>query len=410
MSLLAPGTVLRPFLSPTSIFRDDVTALPAASKAEIEANQYAEKLANQLYYGTLGQSGKFYGYSGEGFAGKAEGFAVNMTVKESTVPIYVMDAGAPRIKIWLVKEEGAEETLDEGAERAALRAGYSSVPLPNPAVVLHGTLPSGGSDSICAVWCPATDEFWEIRRLSKFASGAHVGQWKATIGGYLSAASQSNGVYPTGTGNFMGNSASGLVRCGGVITVDDLIRVLRGGKIGHALAITAPVCSGFLAPATRNDTRENTTEFQKDGVTPNPAKGFIDAVPEGLRLRFPPASRASEFSGMTGVLAAAIYEAIREHGLIVRDNGPECVFNLVDLKCLTVGYPHINPVAGSTSTGNTATQFHEYVTEVLETLVSSSWTDLTLPVLKEDFHTVNATYLFNDYPWRSLEQVAPSAS
>jgi hypothetical protein len=318
------------------------------------------------------------------------------------------------VKVWLVKEEGAEETLDETEAHIALRAGLTSVPLPAPAEVLGGSLPSAGSDAICAVWCPATDEFWEFRRLKTFAAGEHKGEWKCPIGGYAHPASTANGVFPTGVGLSMGNSASGLMRTGGMITIADLIRVLRGGKIGHALAVTAPVTkspanSAFLAPATRNDTRENTTVFLEDGSTANPSKGTVDAVPEGLWCAFPAASKASEF-GITKPVAAAIYEAIREHGLFVRDSGPNCSFNLEDARALPVGHPHINPFAGATSVGNTATQINEYVNTPLEALVGSVWKDATLPALEEDFHAENAGYLFAKMPWRTLEQLKPRSS
>jgi hypothetical protein len=419
MSLHVPGEAFHPFLSPTSIWRDNATLLPRASAGEISANHYAARLANQLFYATNSQSGKFYGYSGVGWAGYKEGFATAVNFETATAPIYIMAAGTPRVKIWLVKEEGAEETLDEGAERAALRTGLSSVPVPNPAEVLHGSLPSAGTDAICGIWCPATDELWELRRLSKFAAGEHKGEWKCGFGGYLHPASQATGVYPTGTGLYMGNSASGLVRCGGMITLPDLVRVLRGGKIGHALSVTAvvtkaPANSAFLAPATRNDTREihgtengHNLEFGEDGVTPNPAYGTVDAVPEGLRCAFPAASNAGE-QGITGKLAAAIYEAIREHGLIVRDSGPNCVLNIEDPRALPLHSQRVNPYVEATSAGGTAAKLKAYVNEPLLALLGTELKDPTLPRFEGDL--VGAGNILSLQPWRELEQLEPSAS
>jgi hypothetical protein len=420
VSLHTVGAALHPFLSPTtSIWRDDATQLARASSEEVATNHYAAKLANQLFYATNSQSGKFHGYAGMPWAGYKEGFATVVNFNSSTVPVYVMSPAAPREKIWLVTEEGAEETLDEGAEKAALRTGLSSVPVPSPAEVLHGSLPSGGPDAICAIWCPATDELWELRRLAKFAAGAHKGELKCALGGYLHPASQSNGVYATGAGDYMGNSASGLVRCGGMITLPDLVRVLRNGKIGHALSLTAVVTQGpsgsaFLAPATRNDAREihgsengHNLEFEEDGVTPNPAYGTVDAVPEGLRCAFAATSRASEY-GITKPLEAAIYEAIREHGLIVRDSGPTCALNVEDARALPLHPQRVNPFAGATSPGNTAELLRSYVNEPLDALIGSEWKDPTLPTLEEALH--GTPNVLSNMPWRELEQLEPSSS
>lgn len=389
-----------------SLFCENATTLARASAEEIAANQYAAKLANQFYYGTNSQKGLFHGYSGVGYNGHKEGFNTVANYESGTLPLYVMAAQAPRTSIWLVKEEGAEETLDEGAAHAVLHEAFlRGVPLPAVSEVLHGSLPSAGTDAVFAVWCPSTDELWEVRKLGTFASGAHKGELKASFGNYVAGVSTSNGVSPTG----IGNSASGLVRAAGMITLADLIRVLRGGSIGHALSIAVPVVQGHLAPATRNDTSENTTVYEEDGKTANPAKGTVDAVPEGLWCAFPPASRAGEY-GITKPVAVAVYEAIREYGLVVRDHGSTCAFNIEDFKSLTVGHPPVNPAAGATTPGSTDSKLQSYVNEALLAMVGSEWRDSTLPVLEEDLEGATTANVFGKQPWRTLEQLAPRSS
>jgi hypothetical protein len=412
------GYSLHPLVGTSTIWGDDATALARASSSEVSEHHYAAKLANQLYYATSGQAGNFFGYSGVGYAGYAAGFntAVVWGKQAGSAPVYIMKPNATRYPVYLVKEEGAEETLNNGVEHKKLKeALLAGVPLPNPAEVLHGRLTPEGADAVVMVWCPATDEWWEMRRLALFAAGEHKGEWHAGESGYQASMAQSVGIYPTGAGEYMGTSASGLVRGPGSITIADLIRVLRGGKIGHALGMAAIVCEGRLEPAIRNDTHilpktENgrNLELEENGEYPNGAYPNTDAIPEGLRVAFPAASTAAEhgISASTEPLATAIYEAIREHGMIIRDSGTNCVLTLEDPRSLPIRHPHVNPFAKAE--GGNATQIKEYVNEPLVATVGSEWHDATLPALKETLS--GSGNVLTKLPWRELEQLAPASS
>jgi hypothetical protein len=403
MSLRASGLVLsmaRPaqLFGPTSIFRE-----PAASLTVNSSQELKEKLANQLYYGNKkqGEENKFFGYSGMGYNGSPEGFYTAITFKEYSNPLYVVAPTTPRVKVWLVKgEAGPEEELQEEGFATNLQGAFAAVPMPNPALTLKGSLEPAGTDRAIVVWCPGTDEMWEMERLGKFAEGPHAGAWKFNFGGYISRVSQSNGIPPHG----WGASASGLGIVGGNISVSDMVSVLRGKPIGHAIGIAVGVTLSptFVAPATRADTKgkSNTYEFLEDGVTKNPAFGLVDAVPEGLWCRFPPASRASEY-GISTSLAKAMYEAIREYGLFVRDGSGNSQFFINDPRSLGSIYSDtlIDPFAETTNEG---------VYKYIEELMPTGWRDPTLEVFTEQF--AGNKNLLNQFPWRTLEQLEPRSS
>jgi hypothetical protein len=378
--------------------------LPLASEAEVSEHHYAAKLANQFFYAKASESGKFFGYAGVGYAGSADGFNTIVNFKEAAMPLYVVPPNRRRVKVWYVQEGGAEETLRAEGASSNLQSYWEAVPLPDVNKLPHGQIPTVGTDHTAFIWSPATDELWQFFRLYQFLEGPHQGEWKSSYGSYISPVSGSNGINP----NKWGPSASCLSNLGGTISTRDLVNVLRGGKIGHALSVVAIVTADTplapLPPATSNDTRENLSEAQKPKAE-NPAYGAVDAVPEGLWCRFPPASRASEF-GMSGEpLATAIYEAIREHGLVVRDGGPNMAFIINDPRTLGTPYSDtpVNPFAGAVSLhgGNTAAQIEEYV----NAFVPSGWTDPTLPVLSEELHGTSS--VLSKMPWRTLEQLKP---
>lgn len=403
MSLRASGIVLPPaqpsqLFGPSSIFREPAALLALASSQELK-----EKLANQLFYGNPEQAAanKFFGYSGMGWNGSPWGFYTSLAFKEYSNPLYVVTAATPRVKVWLVKSEksGPEEELQEEGWGSNLQGAFVSVPMPNPALTIKGRLEPGGTDRAFVVWCQDTDEMWELERAGIFLEGPHAGEWKFNAGGYIHPVSQSNGIPPNG----WGASASGLGILGGNISMSDLVNVLRGKPIGHAIGIAVAVTLSpeFVPPATRADTKgkSNATQFLEDGITPNPAFGLVDAVPEGLRCRFPPASRASEF-GISPPLAKAIYEAIREYGIFVRDGAGNSEFYLNDPRSLYSPYSDtlIDPFAHTTNEG-----VQKYLEELVTPAQLAEWSDPNLEVFTEQF--AGNKNLLNKMPWRSLEQV-----
>lgn len=393
-------------------FRRLVTELPTSpSQAD------KEKLANQLYYSNSAQSGKFYGYSGFGRAEAVNGFSNNINWEAYSTPLYVVSGTTTRVKLWLVEESGAEETLrTSGAEPyPALREAYAEVPIPNasllPSVNGKQQIWAEGTDRQAAIWCPDTDELWEIHRLGKFATttgeGPVAGEWKFGYGSYAHPYSTSKGVAPLGE-----MSASGLSGIAGNISLQDIVEVLRGDAIRHALGISVYVrANEHLAPAKTNDSgMKAIPEYMEDGITANPAyaasEPYPDAIPEGLWCRFPPASRASEY-GMSGALEAAMYEAMREYGVVVRDGGGACSFYIEDPRTLgsPYSYAKVNPFSGAISPhgGKTAEKLAAYLEDV-----PSSWTDASLPRLEEEF--TGASSVFSKMPWRELEQLEPRSS
>jgi hypothetical protein len=405
----------------TSIFREDATALALA-----EDQTPAKKLANQLMYGIpVAKGGSFYGYAGMGYGGHPEGLNTQIHWNAYTTPVWVVPPSTRRVKVWLVQEEPAtgevlarEEALKTGEANEKLQKENEAVPLPTVASAPHGRLPSVGTDSEAVIWCPATDECWEFHRLTQFVSGPRQGAWKAGNMHYQKGVSSWSGITASGTG---GCSASALFIGGGLITLQDLVTVLRGGKVGHALSLFAQVTSnGLVAPARLFNAKANAYPFLEDGITPNPAyvtrgpekpgeeeskwkEGWADAVPEGTWCRFPPASRPSEY-GITNALEAAIYEAIREHGIFVRDSGGNCGIPIADPATLFT--PHCdaspNPFHGSAS-------FNGYVNKGTTEAQRAGWIDKTLPTLWEgEIAGVNG--ILSKQPWRTLELLAPRSS
>ncbi|MGO9759970.1 MAG: hypothetical protein ACLP1Q_01755 [Solirubrobacteraceae bacterium] len=386
-----------PIYGPPSIFRDDATLL-ARSSSQV----FKEKLANQCFYNRASQTGHFFGYEGLGYGGVSEDFNVFLNWKSFTTAVYYVRPNVPRVKVWCVQQNvGTEETLQEPGAHDDLQGSLESVPIPNPALIPHGQIQPAGTDRDVVILCPATGEMWEFWRFGQFLKGTHLGEYKCAFGGYTNSIAGFDGVWP----NEWGLSASSLGILGGVITMADLVRLLRGDPLGHALGIAVLVTANeHLAPATRNDHKENTFEFLEDGVTPNPAFGAIDAVPEGLWCAFPAASRASEH-GITGPIASKLYEAAREHGIVVHDGAGNPAFDLADPRQLGTPYSDtlVNPFAGATYLEEKGTR-ESYI----NSLVPEGWTDPTLPVITENLN--GATGLFSKFPWRDLEQLEPRAS
>lgn len=404
---LPPMWVPQPF-STSSIFRQDATTLPRASQAEIEAHNYPQLFANQMLYTIAAQTGKFFGYGGVGKGGSAgEGNQVAANWKSFTPAVYIVPPNQPRVKVWLVKSNVSEEVRSKAEDPTNLQAQWLSVPMPTAALIPNNEqVWPEGNDKEVIVWCPATGEYWEFWGLSKFLAGEHAGEYKAGFGGAIPNIWQSSGVLP----NNWGARASGLAAAGGSITHADLVRVLRGGKIGHALGVAlvctkGPANGAHLAPATRNDAHENTAGTAET----NPAFGTVDGCPEGLRLAQPKelTATAAGFVRATEPIAYEVHEAMREHGVIVDDTSiTSAAFYISDARVLPTPYADTiyNPFAGwegaepKPATVNTEVNSH----------IPASMTDPTLPPIKENL--LNTKSIFAKQSWRTLEQLAPSAS
>lgn len=392
-----------PFNREISLLTQDATKLARASEAEVVANNYAEKAANQLFYTVTAQSGKFFGYAGVGKGGSSgEWNQVSANWKSFTPAFYTVPSNQPRVKVWLVKSASSEEVRSKAEDPTNLAPQWLSVPVPTSGLIPNaGQIWPEGTDKETVFYCASTDEYWEFWGFSKFAAGEHAGEYKAGFGSYIANISQSNGVQP----NNWGARASGIAATSGNISHADLVRVLRGGKIGHALGLALVVTkASHLAPATRNDTHENTAGTAET----NPAFGNVDAVPEGAWFAFPAASSASEFINIvTEPIAAAIYEAIREYGLFINDTSvTSSAFYISDPRVLGTPYADttVNPFAGYAGTEPNPTA----IAEKINAFVPGSWTDGTLPVIKENF--LNNKSVFTKIPWRKLEQLAPRSS
>jgi hypothetical protein len=404
----------RPALAASSIFREDATSLAVAS-----SQVYAKKFANQLMYGIpVVTGGAFYGYSGMGYGGQP-GEYKNTGVKFQTnnSPLWVVGPNQPRKKVTLVYETTGQEEEERGASKN--QEELEHVPIPNPSLVRHyGRLGSYGPDQWAAIWCPATDEYWEFHQLRRFVTGPKAGQWKCGAGHYQANVSQWSGICAPSTG--VGN-ATGLMWAAGQITIQDVVNILRGGKIAHALGTCGIVTSnGHVAPAPQGDAKPNPAPFLEDGTTPNPAyttlgpeipgapegewkEGWADAVPEGSWFRFPPASRPGEY-GMTSAIQVAIYEAIREHGLVLQIRGGNCEIVFTDPMTLFTPYcdSTINPFNGSPG-------WASYVNAETTEAQRAGWIDGTLPTLWTP--QVNGPAgILTPMPWRTLELLEPRAS
>ncbi len=400
------GIILPPrpelIAAPNSIYREDATKLTS-----LGSTQLAKNLADQLMYGNAaaGAANQFFNYDGMGYGGAAEGFNNFISWQNFTEPIWYVPYEQPRVKLWLVEEEGKtggpEETLRTGEVNEKVQKLFESVPLPTLALIWKGQINSIGTDGDATIISTSTNERWEIHRLGKFLQGPHEGEWKFGYGHYQSNASEWNGVRVNGTGTL---SASALALADGVITLRDIVRVLRGGEINHAIGIATLVrANEHLAPALENDHGENPYEFLENGSTPNPAFGAVDAVPEGLWVRFPTASKPSEY-GVVGKLAFAIYEAIRKYGLVVRDGcGSGTNWPMEDLRTLYTPYcgTVFDPTAG---VAKFATYAHENVPEA----VWKDWADPSLRSLTEELNGPSG--VLAEIPvaaWRTIEQLEP---
>lgn len=402
--------------------------------------KYARALGRQVNYGNPKYFASLSGapYAGTGYNGSKTnpiniGYQTVINERQFSQPIYVVPADQPKVKVWLVQSEpkigaelGPEETLNEGEHAKGVQANFLEVPMPELSKVLFGQLPAIGTDGQMVIYQPSTGGMWEIFRLRQFKEaqegGPNKGDWKFANGGYHNAKTW-NGIGVNEVGYV---SASGLSVSEGLITLQDLVEVLRGGKIKHGLSGALSVKRNeFLAPAISHDTIPNGCRFLDNGETEqNPAYwtkgyeneakedegegklayGWCDAVPEGSMFRLPFDSRPSDFSLPGGPLETAIFEALREYGWMFRDGaGANNSFHMESYQA--IGSPYctaaVNPLAGA--------QPEKF--EAINAVIPSSWTDSTLPTLEEEIQGPGScVFTLLEKCGNEFEQIAPFAS
>jgi len=372
----------------TGIFAREHQADPRAADTE----HLAEKLANQWNYNNHnytynGEAApKFYGYEGYGYDGNALGYNTVINAGSYTPALYIIRdnlAATWEFQKWTYCESKAPYLPQPAGTLENLQSHFEAVPTPKEEFLLFGEkhLYPAGTDKEIAIYRPSTDEYWEV-----WLFQGSSGEYKFSNGGYLKGASKWSGVwYENGERNGWGSRACGLAAIGGTITMQDLVEVLRGGEIRHALGVALQVTTGpadnaaaHRAPATRNDTQNNIYKefenYKKEKVT-NPAYGTVDAVKEGSWFVLPSAARPSEY-GITGKLASAIFEAIRKYGLFVNDSSGTVA--------LSMEYTNVNGTPYSTNLVNPFVGAPNY-TEYNEKM-PASWTDSTLPHLEEELY------------------------
>jgi hypothetical protein len=431
--VLRPGAAgrWRPPLNftPASFFRKQLSGSTplAASRA------LAYKLANQANYGNPnysynGEAGpSFYGYAGLGYNGGVQGQSASIGLTNDSSPLYVAQPGQATTKIW-VDEMGNESEVTTEPKRVELMEELAAVPLPNVALVPIGNLASEGTDRVICIWDPINDKLYEMIGFHYFTEGPHQGEPCIGNGVVIHEVSKWLGVCP-GNGlepNGHEVSASGLSMCSRLITIQDVIEVLRtasgGGvpSIKHVIGVTVPVSTGgFVAPAISADSHgayTNTHKFLEDGKTENGAYGNVDEVPEGMLVTVPWESRASEHE-LTDPMQVALYEGCRKYGWLVTDHGSQVAFQMEDPRTLPSPYSWaaVSPFRVSASQPKIVQEAYEkFVNELCKIPVGLQ--DATLPVLErklgsEKTPNADASMVFKLWEkiGRELHQVEPFA-
>jgi hypothetical protein len=380
--------------SPTSIFNRDVTSLAIS-----ESQEAAKKLANQFNYNNQSYT-HWFGYTGPGYAGSGAGAGVTRAgiqpPKEFSPTLWVVPPGQPTQKVTLNNTQFFSE-----AQVKKLQEAFNAVPVPTMSLIPSGSLwtPIGG-DKWVIIWQPSTGKYWEMWKMEGIP-----GEYVFQAGGYVANANAWNGIFANPLEEREGGRGSGLAMLGGAITLQDLIEVLKGGSIKHAIIIDIPVTkteSGAkVPPATKRDLQTFIPELipagqPKEGEA-NPPYPALDGLAEGNWCRFPAASRPSEY-GITGTLQKAIYEAIRKYGVFVGDADGSLPFTSMESPQALgspYSYANLNPFNGA-SAGWSPSSY---------TWIPKSLDEPLLPSLEEE-----PKGLYNSMPFQTLEALAPRSS
>lgn len=371
-------------------YRDNTASARAANQT------LAKKIANQFNYGNTGYT--FSGYAGTGYATETGTTYTAFNFFNFSPSLFIVPANQPTARVAFLKHEGEEEEPPGAAGN--LQSYLEAVPVP----VLSST-PSGhltdaeGTDHHVTIIQEGTRKMWTFW---KFERGEAPFMCRA--GGYVPDIARFDGIFPAPPG--WGGRASGLMLPGGVLTMADLVNVLRGGRIEHALCVTLPQTGpGFVGPATKSDVPggyQLHVPEKHEGLA-NPAFGTVDAVPEGSWFTYPSASNPEEhgISSSAEPIAWAIYEAIREYGVVVVDGGGGSAKFVMEAP-VVAGSPYgacpIDPRAGAPTTWNTGAI----------TWIPAGMGDAALPKITERISGEESC--LTKQPWSILERLEPFTS
>jgi hypothetical protein len=397
----------RPFNPSTCIFYRNNEAAPRA-KSQVAARKVANQFnyANKNFVNKEGANGStapsFYGYTGIGYGFNLPGFQTVVNLGEFTPAIFVVPYNQPTEKVTLSKSNG--EPQEPGFDNN-LQASLNAVPMPILELVPAGILTSGGTDRECVIAqknaAGEIEKMWELYNL-RGKPGAWLCAYAAYIGpgsthGFNGAVWEWNGVFHEGEGGQVyGMRASGLSGIGGIITHQDVIEVLRGGEIKHALEVSmCQTAAEHVPPATRNDSFDNVPEKHEGAA--NPAYPSKDAVGEGAWLKMPNELHPEEvgISKSSEPIAYAMCRAASKYGIYINDSAGTCSFawqSYVDLGS-PYSYQKVNEFQGASA----LTVGYKKANEICP----SSWDDETLPVLKEK--TGSTESMVAKLPWQELE-------
>ena len=219
-----------------------------------------------------------------------------INTREWTAPIIVASADAPSYDV-IADPYG-------GRPRQQRSRSFTNVPIPD------GSTQSPGGDGWITIHQPSTDTMWEFWKFYRDARG----RWHATAGRRYDRVSESPGNKPNdtdGTDNpDSGTGGAGLALPGGLITLEDMARIERGGRLDHALVFAAPAVKAraFRFPATSN----------WDGTHHGP-----HALPYGIAFRLPP---SHDVDALRDPITREVARAIRDYGMYLRDFGGALAF------------------------------------------------------------------------------------
>lgn len=221
-----------------------------------------------------------------------------INITQYSTPYYIVDSSATKAPVSIVQNG---QTLTWTALYQVCQQG-----IPIPANVAA----SGGLDGEITIYDKSADklyEFWQFKKVN--------GQWQASWGGIIDNASTSSGIMPTvkntlGGDEQWGATATGLPTIGGTM----LLKEVQAGVIPHelAVAIVRPATwTNYVWPAQRSD-----------GWYTGP-----NAIPEGTRFRFP--ANITIDPNWSPIVKMMVI-AIRDYGMIVRDQASSVVFTAED--------------------------------------------------------------------------------
>ena len=210
-----------------------------------------------------------------------------------STPLYRVNSTTPKSPVRIV-QNGRPQT-----ETVLGRECLKGVPLPQKVRAADGT---DGHLTILETDTGKLYEFWKFKKVNS--------RWQASWGGILENVKTSDGIMPRVTNASGGEEAWGATATGlPVIAGTILIEELKTGKIPHALAFAIPRAKKgkFIWPARRTD-----------GTTSAP-----NAIPEGARFRLP---EDIPMDPRWLPLTRMLVEAVRDYGMILRDQAGAVVF------------------------------------------------------------------------------------